>query len=70
MCSDDNTKIQEKMNVTHILVKTKFTLVLNEAFNVQINGEICDQSGRGLPMSIKDFDTYKLRECIEFIKIR
>lgn len=38
-CSDDNTKNQAKMNVACILIRTKFTLVQNDTFNVQINIE-------------------------------
>lgn len=37
MCSKDNTRIQTKMDVAHIMVRTKYVMVLNKAFNVQIN---------------------------------
>lgn len=40
MCSDDDTREQTTMDVARILLRTKFSLVLNEAFNVNINGNM------------------------------
>lgn len=37
MCLEDNTKNKTNMGVTRFVVRTKYILVLNETFNVQIN---------------------------------
>lgn len=38
LCVDDATREQFKMDVARILVRTKCFMVLNETFNVKING--------------------------------
>lgn len=40
MCSYDNTKNHTNMDVAQIMVRTKYILVLNETFNVQINEDV------------------------------
>lgn len=40
VCSDDETRSQHKMDVARIMVKMKYTIVLNEAFNVAVNKEV------------------------------
>lgn len=40
VCSVEETTKQSKMNVVRILVRTKYSLVLNETFNVEINNNV------------------------------
>ena len=40
MCMDDNTTKQISMDVAHILVRMKSCSILNEMFNVEVNGII------------------------------
>lgn len=40
VCSDDETREQVKMDVARILVRTKYSMVLNETFNMEINDNI------------------------------
>lgn len=40
MCLDDNTKNQISMGASRFMVRTKYILVFNETFNVQINDEV------------------------------
>lgn len=40
VCFDDNTIIQINMDVTRFMVRTKSSMVLNEAFNVHANDEV------------------------------
>lgn len=39
LCLDDETKNHVKFDVARILVRTKYNLVLNECFNIGVNGE-------------------------------
>lgn len=38
--SDDETRTQTKMSVARFLVITKYTMVLNEYFNMDINNNV------------------------------
>lgn len=40
LCSNDETRNQSKMDVTRILVRTKQSMVLNKAFNGEINSNV------------------------------
>lgn len=40
VCSDDETREQVKMDVARFLVRTKYSMVLNETFNMEINDNI------------------------------
>lgn len=40
ICSDEETRMQTSMDVAKILVKTKYCLVLNETFNVEVNNNV------------------------------
>lgn len=39
LCSDDETQNHTKFDMARILVCTKYNLVLNESFNIRVNGE-------------------------------
>lgn len=40
MCSDDNTRNHTNMDITRILLRTKYSSVLNETFDMHINGYV------------------------------